>query len=141
MATIDKQEISDAYEDVRDDKSSTIWIVCKYEGNNICLAGKGDNYDELSQNLGDDDRAFAFARVIMGDELSKRAKFVLIAWSGANVGGIKRAKMGTDKSLVKNVIKSFALEIMATDLDEVALDVVKDQLSKVGGANYGTGVR
>ena len=41
----------------------------------------------------------------MGDELSKRAKFVLITWSGANVGGIKRAKMSTDKSLVKNVIR------------------------------------
>ena len=55
--------------------------------------------------VSEDDRAFAFARIMMGDELSKRAKFVLITWSGANVGGIKRAKMSTDKSLVKNVIR------------------------------------
>ena len=59
----------------------------------------------LLQFVSEDDRAFAFARIIMGDELSKRAKFVLITWSGANVGGIKRAKMSTDKSLVKNVIR------------------------------------
>ncbi|XP_070198225.1 coactosin-like protein [Littorina saxatilis] len=141
MTTIDKSELLEAYEDVRNDTSPTIWMVCTYEGNNICLGGKGEDYDELKNHLGEDDRAFAFVRIIMGDELSKRAKFVLITWSGTNVGGIKRAKMSTDKTLVKNVIKSFAVEIMANDHEEVTLDVIKDTLAKVGGANYGTGVR
>nr|KAG5704488.1 hypothetical protein BaRGS_003799 [Batillaria attramentaria] len=76
----------------------------------------------------------------MGDELSKRAKFVLITWSGANVTGMKRAKMSTDKSLVKNVIRSFATEIMTSDADELSIDHVKDALQRAGGANYGTGV-
>ena len=53
----------------------------------------------------DDDRAFGFVRVITGDELSKRAKFVLITWCGANVGALKRARMSTDKSEVKKVIQ------------------------------------
>lgn len=141
MTTIDKQQILDAYEEVRDDTSSVTWLLCKYEGNNIALVSKGENYEELINQLGDDERAFAFARITMGDELSKRAKFVLITWAGEGVATLKRAKMSTDKSLVKTVIRSFAAEIMASTRDEVALDVVKDTLQKAGGANYGTGVR
>lgn len=140
--TIDKQEISDAYEEVRDDSNTSVtWMLCKYDGNNIVLVGKGEVYEELTSQLGDDERAFAFARIIMGDELSKRAKFVLITWAGETVSTIKRAKMSTDKSLVKTVIRSFAVEIMASSQDEVTKDVVKEILQKAGGANYGTGTR
>jgi len=40
----------------------------------------------------------------MGDEMSKRAKFVLITWIGSNVSALKRAKVSTDKTGVKTVI-------------------------------------
>ncbi|XP_025115411.1 coactosin-like protein [Pomacea canaliculata] len=142
MATIDKQEVHEAYEDVRNDETPTNWLMLRYaDDNSITLAGKGEDYDDLRNSLGENDRAFAFVRITMGDELSKRAKFALITWAGSNVGGIKRAKMSTAKIVVKQVIKSFAAEINATDHAEVTLDVVKDVLLKAGGANYGTGVR
>lgn len=57
----------------------------------------------------DDDRVYGFLRVIAGDELSKRTKFALIVWLGKNVSGIKRARMGTDKSSVKEVIRVSSL--------------------------------
>jgi len=41
----------------------------------------------------------------MGDEMSKRAKFVLITWIGVNVSALKRAKVSTDKTFVKAVIQ------------------------------------
>lgn len=139
MSKIEKATILDAYEDVRDDKSATSWLVLKYQDNCICLHDKGDDYEDLKQHLSDDDRAFAFVRVTMGDELSKRAKFAFITWVGSSVNGMKKAKLGPDKSVVKSVIKSFAVEIMASELDEVDIAVVKDTLLKAGGANYGTG--
>ena len=40
-----------------------------------------------------------------GDELSKRSKFVFCTWIGPNVSVMKKAKMGTDKALVKDVIQ------------------------------------
>ncbi|KAL8609220.1 hypothetical protein ACOMHN_036664 [Nucella lapillus] len=116
------------------------WLVCKYnESGVICVDRCGDNYDEFLQQLGEDDRAFAFVRVIMGDELSKRAKFAFITWTGANVVGLKKAKMSTDKSAVKKVISSFAAEINADSAEEVQLEEVRDRLMRAGGANYGTG--
>lgn len=53
----------------------------------------------------DDVRLYGFVRVNTGDELSRRTKFVLISWVGNNVSAIKRAKMSTDKAVVKSVIQ------------------------------------
>lgn len=55
-------------------------------------------------HIADDERGFGFVRVITGDEMSKRVKFALITWMGHEVSPLKRAKMSTDKSLVKSVI-------------------------------------
>lgn len=53
----------------------------------------------------DDERLYGFIRIESGDELSKRAKFVLVAWVGENLSAMKKAKVGTDKSSVKAVLK------------------------------------
>ena len=37
--------------------------------------------------------------------MSKRAKFVLVTWVGPNVSVMKKAKMSTDKALLKDVIQ------------------------------------
>lgn len=56
-----------------------------------------------------------------GDELSKRSKFVLISWCGNEVGGLKRARLGTDKSELKQLIKVG----LAVDDTEFSREVVK----------------
>jgi hypothetical protein len=40
----------------------------------------------------------------MGDEMSKRQKFLFLTWVGPSVGVIRRAKMSTDKAMVKEII-------------------------------------
>ncbi|KAK2085562.1 hypothetical protein P7K49_036862 [Saguinus oedipus] len=54
----------------------------------------------------DDVRLFAFVRFTTGDAMSKRSKFALITWIGEDVSGLQRAKTGTDKTLVKEVVQS-----------------------------------
>lgn len=39
-----------------------------------------------------------------GDEMSKRSKFLLVTWVGTEVSPIKKAKMSTDKALVKEIL-------------------------------------
>lgn len=53
----------------------------------------------------DDGRLFGFVRITTGDALSKRAKFTLITWIGENVSGLQRAKISTDKALVKEIVQ------------------------------------
>lgn len=57
----------------------------------------------------DDIRLFAFVRFTTGDAMSKRSKFALITWIGENVSGLQRAKTGTDKTLVKEVVQVIGL--------------------------------
>lgn len=59
----------------------------------------------FSLSATDDVRLFAFVRFTTGDAMSKRSKFALITWIGENVSGLQRAKTGTDKTLVKEVVQ------------------------------------
>lgn len=40
----------------------------------------------------------------MGDEMSKRRKFLFLTWIGSDVSVLQRAKMSTDKAIIKDVI-------------------------------------
>uniref|UniRef100_A0A1B0DI50 Coactosin-like protein n=2 Tax=Phlebotomus papatasi TaxID=29031 RepID=A0A1B0DI50_PHLPP len=77
----------------------------------------------------------------MGDEMSKRRKFLLLTWIGPNVGVLQRAKMSTDKAIIKDVINNFAVELQAESQSDLDLDLFRDALNRAGGANYGTGIR
>uniref|UniRef100_A0A9L0TRU3 Coactosin-like protein n=1 Tax=Equus caballus TaxID=9796 RepID=A0A9L0TRU3_HORSE len=83
-----------------------------------------------------DIRLFAFVRFTTGDAMSKRSKFALITWIGENVSGLQRAKTGTDKTLVKEVVQNFAKEFVISDRKELEEDFIKSELKKAGGANY-----
>ena len=80
-------EIAQAYEDVRDDKSETSWLVLKYESatkDNLKLdsTGTGD-ISEMCEHLGNDEAAYAYIRMKLGnDEYSERVKFVFVVWAG-----------------------------------------------------------
>jgi len=139
--TIEKDTIRDAYEDVRSDSTETSWLILNYDNQHIGLLSTGSDYDEFKSSFSDDERLYGFIRIDTGDELSKRAKFVLITWVGSNVSALRRAKMSIDKSLVKTVITNFAIEVLATEHEQLEKDSLADALRKAGGANYGTGVR
>lgn len=139
--SIDKEAVSAAYEDVRDDNKDMSWLTLKFNGNNIELDSTGSEYDEFLARLDDDERIFGYVRLLTGDELSKRAKFAFITWAGRGVSTLKKAKMSVEKGVVKNIIRSFAIEILAEEPSEVSRDTVMTALVKAGGANYGTGSR
>lgn len=93
MATnTDDKSIRQAYEDVRLDSSDTEWAVFKHENSIVVCTAKGSNFDEFKEQFGDDDRAFGYIRIQMGDEISKRTKFLFLTWVGKNVGVIKKSQ-------------------------------------------------
>ncbi|XP_040894349.1 coactosin-like protein [Toxotes jaculatrix] len=137
MATqIDKEACREAYNQVRDDNTETSWAVFKYEGSMIVPAGLGTDYEEFKRMCTDDARLFGFLRITTGDAMSKRAKFTLITWIGENISGLQRAKISTDKTLVKEIVQNFAKEFMISDPRELDEDYIRTELKKAGGANY-----
>ncbi|PWS22094.1 hypothetical protein DKP78_20175, partial [Enterococcus faecium] len=55
---------------------------------------------------------------------------------GENVSGLQRAKISTDKTLVKDVVQNFAKEFMISERRELEEDYICNELRKAGGANY-----
>ncbi|KXJ18508.1 coactosin-like protein [Exaiptasia diaphana] len=140
MVAVDRDGLFSAYEAVRDDKTEEEWALFGYDDSNTVVHLKsGSQYDDFLTELKDEERCYAYLRIQSGDELSKRAKFVFVAWIGENVSGMKKAKVGTDKSSVKAVLKNFAIEISTGEKHELELEEVRAAVRKAGGANYGTG--
>lgn len=142
MATsLDKEMIREAYEDVRSNLTDTEWAIFKFDSSEIYCDGKGSGFDDFQKNFIDNERAFGYIRIQMGDEMSKRSKFLFITWIGPDVGVMQRAKMSTDKSIIKDIINNFAAELQIESDAEMDLEHFKDVLNRAGGANYGTGIR
>ncbi|XP_068117028.1 coactosin-like protein [Hyperolius riggenbachi] len=137
MATkIDKEPCREAYNLVRDDTNGISWATFIYDGSTIVPGEQGSEYEEFVRTCSDNVRQFAYIRFTTGDAMSKRTKFALLTWIGENVGGLQRAKIGTDKSLVKDVVQSFAKEMVITDHKDLEEENIKSELKKAGGANY-----
>ncbi|WAR12423.1 COTL1-like protein [Mya arenaria] len=136
----DKEQILEAYNDVRNDETATNWCCLKYdESNTLSLDSMGEEFDELKAKFGEDERVYAFLRVQTGDEMSKRMKFALIMWVGPRVSAMKKAKMSTEKAFVKQVFLNFAVEMLFDDLHDVKYEKIREEMIRAGGANYGTG--
>ncbi|KAF2124118.1 actin depolymerizing protein [Dothidotthia symphoricarpi CBS 119687] len=134
-------DIAKAYEDVRSDKSETTWLVLKYasaSSDNLKLAqtGTGD-IEEMTESLGDDEAAYAYVRMKLGnDEYSERVKFAFVVWAGPNTKIMRKAKMSFQSGQVKQVIRTYAVEIQTSDKKELEAEAVTMKLRKAMGANY-----
>ncbi|ORX68922.1 actin depolymerizing protein [Linderina pennispora] len=141
MGLCDNPEIAEAYENVRDDKSETNWLLLEFvddRKDELKVGGTGTGgLDELKTHLKDDQAAFGYVRMIMSnDELSQRTKFVFISWCGVGTRVMRKAKLSVQKGDVKNVLRSFSIEVPASELGELANDEIMLLLRKAGGANY-----
>eukprot|EP00121_Abeoforma_whisleri_P002305 Awhi_evm1s2063 len=120
MTSIDQSAVAAAYEDVRSDNSSTTYCLLTYndEAKKIECNESGDNYEDALSKIDDSTRCYIFVRVETGDEMTK---------------------VSTDKAVVKEIIRNFAYECLATETAELKYDAIKKEVIKAGGANYGTG--
>jgi len=139
---VDKDAIRGAYDDVRSDTTETEWAVFKFDQNNrLGVTATGKEFADFKSHFGNDDRGFGYIRIKTGDEMSKRAKFVLVTWVGPGVSVMKKAKMSTDKALMKDICQNMSVELQLETHGEFSHDNFKLQVDKASGARYGTGVR
>jgi len=140
--TVDKENILAAYNDVMSDQKADInWAFFTYTDTKIGVKCTGKEFADFKKNLTPETRGFGYIKIMTGDELSKRSKFVFCTWIGDKVKVMEKAKMGTDKALVKAVIENISVELQPESLDDVDAGKFETECRKAGGANYGTGKR
>merc|ERR1711970_388195 len=138
---VDKAAIVEAYNDVMADNNNIEWAAFTFSDNKLGVAAKGVDFAEFKSHFGADDRGFGYIKITTGDEMSKRSKFVFCTWVGPNVSVMKKAKMSTDKALLKDIITNLSVELLVETAGEFTLEHFKTEVDKAGGARYGTGVR
>jgi len=128
----------DYYKLVRADDNDMNWVLLKHESNTKVRAeatGSG-GLEEILPLLGEKETAFIYIRYTTGDTESKRAKFVFISWCGARAPIMRKAKMSVHKADVKDIFYSSAIEVHATEVDDLDDQAIRASLQRVGGANY-----
>merc|ERR1712032_1371646 len=117
------------------------WATFIFKDNKLEVTAKGSQFNEFKSRFNSDDRGFGYIKIMTGDEMSKRSKFVMVTWVGSNVSVMKKAKMSTDKALMKDIIQNLSVEMQCENVNEITEDRFKTEVIRAGGANYGTGVR
>ena len=135
----DLKKITDARDYVRDTENETqVWALISVTSDfKLKLARKGKEYSELMQYLLDADMSFAYVKIIMGDEVSRREKFVLISWVGSQVSSVKRGRMMVPRNEIDTIFDQRAKVIEPSDVSDLDIAKVKEVLVKAGGADYG----
>jgi len=137
MATaVDKEAIKEAYNEVMADKNGVEWAAFTFSDNKLGVTATGDDFEAFKSHFGPDDRGFGYIKIMTGDEMSKRSKFVFCTWVGPNVSVMKKAKMSTDKALMKDIIQNLSVELQIENANEFSMDHFKAEVDKAGGARY-----
>jgi hypothetical protein len=142
MSDASAPEIREAYEDVRNDATDTNWLLITFEeGSNNkkwALVGKGaGGLEELKASITPDFLGFGYLRVTVGDELSKRPKFVFIKYLSKGLKITVKAQLNITRGDVEKVISQSNVAVEAETLDELAEEDILQRVRKAGGAVYG----
>ncbi|CAN7991955.1 unnamed protein product [Ixodes hexagonus] len=134
--SVHTDSVRSAYNSVLDDRNTTNWYVPLGATYTRQLVLKRQSYG--SCYFPEHARGFVYLRIQLGDETSKRTKFVFITWLTGDVGVLQRARMSSEKAQVKEIITNFSVELLIEDSEELTEDNIKNTVKKAAGADYGT---
>jgi hypothetical protein len=70
------------------------------------------------------------------DDYSQRVKFILVSWCGPSVGILRKAKLWVHLMSIKEVVRSYHIEIPASHVEDLEESTVVLKLKQAAGANY-----
>ncbi|CAD6566652.1 MAG: hypothetical protein TREMPRED_002882 [Tremellales sp. Tagirdzhanova-0007] len=141
MADVKDPKIAEAYEKVRKNDDDTMWLILDYESDksnalSLVKTGTGDLTD-FASNLEPQRASFGYVRVkYANDDHSVREKFCLVIWIGEEVKIMRRAKVSVHTADVKNVLRTYSIEVSASTKGDLQEDEIVQRMRRAGGANY-----
>jgi len=134
---VNLDEIKDAIQDVRNDKTHTNWVLLTYQGentNDVKLLGKGDGgINELISRLHDENVGYGLVRLVEKFDDSDTVKFVFIHWVGEKIHRMLRARKGTHIGAIKETLAPYHTDVEAEKHSEISEEIVLRAVSKASG--------
>ena len=78
----------------------------KYEDNALKVTKKGIGFDAFKKLFGPADRGYGYIRIIGGDEVSKRPKFIFVTWCGETVPAMQKVHINVHLLAIYNKYKN-----------------------------------
>mmetsp|Transcript_43032 Transcript_43032/g.86998 ORF Transcript_43032/g.86998 Transcript_43032/m.86998 type:complete len:368 (+) Transcript_43032:30-1133(+) len=142
--TID-DNISEAWQDLQDDKTETSWLIAGYEGKNIKVTSKGTGgrTECLAAITSDSNVVFGAFRLSAVDDRgstkSTRPKFVIFMYRAPNAAAMAKAKAGRHMGQVEQAFYGHHIMFQVDELYEISEAEVVKKLRTSGGAHQPTG--
>ncbi|KAI8807232.1 hypothetical protein BJ742DRAFT_813864 [Cladochytrium replicatum] len=136
--TIDPQ-LLEAVKDVRNDKSSTKWVLGTYRDGNISnpvvlVATGPGSVEDLKAKLSDGQIAYALIRVTDMIDGHPTIKFALVTWIGGSVSIMKKAKIATHKGGVSEAFTPFHVDLTVSVDSELSDEIVLSKVQAMSGS-------
>jgi len=134
---VDIDEANRQLEDVRNDKTSTNWVLFGHEGKLLKVLGSGNGgYSELEGYFKDEEIIYGVLGLQVADEDGgseyKTTKYVFISWVGPKVKPLVKARSSQVRVALYKHAKNFlqlAAEIQALEHSEISEDIIKQKLN------------
>jgi len=123
------------------DKSGSCWVVLGYSSPNMLtvLAEGEGGLAEASASFPDDECRYVLLRKEHKVEISKTVKFAFVDWTPVGMKPIRKAAISTHKGQVKEILKPFHVDLVASDKSELSDDVILEKIGMSSGtASYVT---
>lgn len=130
-----RDECEEAIRAVRNDECETQWAVVGIPKGkkSVSLFGTGVEFEEMLALFKDDVVAWALLRRILVVDESETVKFVYISWTGEGINRMLRARLGTWSGQAQQLFSPYHVDIKATDLSEVTLDIITNAIETAAG--------
>jgi len=135
---VDKEAVKADIQDVRNDATSTDWVLVGYEGgkgNTIISLGKGSGgLSELLDVVQDNIVAYGLLRKTDKIDDSLTVKFAYITWIGENIDRMHRARMGTHKGSVNELFAPYHVDLIVTNKSEITDEIIMQKIQDASGS-------
>mmetsp|Transcript_26170 Transcript_26170/g.36847 ORF Transcript_26170/g.36847 Transcript_26170/m.36847 type:complete len:438 (-) Transcript_26170:162-1475(-) len=140
-ADVSDAAIKDALTEIKNNSSSTNWILLGYapkSDTKLVVVGKGDGgFNECIENFNDGKVLFA----LVSWTVNNIKKFVYISWCGEGVVGMKKGLFNNHANDVSALFKGFHVQVNARNEDDLNEKVISEKVKKAGGASYDSGAK
>jgi len=134
---VDEEGLKADIKDVRNDSTSTDWVLVGYEGkkgNTMVSLGKGSGgVEEMISLLEDDMVGYGLVRKTEKIDESLTVKFVHVVFIGENINRMHRARLGTHKGAINALFSPYHVDVEASEKKDISDDVLMRKIRDASG--------